>query len=49
VLDADEVVEVFARTALEEVRGEVDAAFPGFVAAFVDVGLEVGVLGIRLV
>jgi hypothetical protein len=48
VVDADEVVEVFARAAVEQIADEVETALPGFVAAFVDVGLDVGVLG-RLV
>jgi hypothetical protein len=49
VVDAHEVVEVFAGAPVEQVADEVEAAFPGFVAAFVDVGFDVGVLGGRLV
>lgn len=42
MVDAAEVVEVFARTAIEEKFCEVDGAFPRLEAAFVDVGPDVG-------
>jgi len=44
VIYADEVIEILARSAVEQVADEIEAAFPGFVAAFVDVGAEVGCL-----
>ena len=40
-----EVVEIFAGPAVEQEFHEVEAAFPGFVAAFVEGGEEVGGLG----
>lgn len=42
VVDAAEVVEVFARATVEQQLGEVDGALPGLEAAFVDVGADVG-------
>lgn len=44
VVYTDEVVEVFSGTPVKQVANEVEAAFPGFVAAFVDVWAEVGCL-----
>lgn len=42
--DAHEVIEIFPRSTIEQVADEIETAFPGLVAAFVDVLAEVGVL-----
>ena len=42
--DAHEVIEIFPWSTIEQVADEIETAFPGLVAAFVDVLAEVGVL-----
>jgi len=42
--DAHEVIEIFPWATVEQVADEIEAAFPGLVAAFIDVLAEVGVL-----
>jgi len=42
--DAHEVIEIFPRSTIEQVANEIETALPSFVAAFVDVLAEVGVL-----
>jgi hypothetical protein len=44
VVHADEVVKVFAGATVEKKANKVDTAFPGFIAAFVDVRFDVRVL-----
>jgi len=44
VVHADQVVEIFPWAAVEKEADEVDTAFPGFVAPFVDICFDVGIL-----
>jgi len=42
--DAHEVIEIFPWSTIEQVADEIETAFPGLVAAFVDVLAEIRVL-----
>lgn len=44
MVHADQVVEIFPWAAVEKEADEVDTAFPGFVAPFVDICFDVGIL-----
>ena len=44
VVHANKVIKVLAGSAVEEKAHKIDTAFPGLVAAFVDVRLDIGVL-----